>query len=297
MNLSQEQQAANDPARLSPNTGPRVRSVSEPGQTASRAVEEVPDTQDDTPELPGHVITCDGCLNDIRRSRPRVVCTECADYDLCMTCYEQRRATKQHKVAHETRHIVRFVPLTQDSQDLVPASETVNPQTSQDRGYHNWTVTSETRTHHLYKGNHARYLASGIPSGHYQATFIIQLSLSPKVTQAHKDQLKAPGAWGKLRLAGGVFASKQAKQRFFRDRFVEDADLAKKLFNEGGGYFDDYVLRPADTTLHASLEHVFHIEVSSGATAEMGFLLQWSGVPSFTNSDEPLLHLSVLKIR
>jgi hypothetical protein len=235
--------------------------------------------------------TCDGCLNAIYRSQPRVTCTECYDYDLCISCFQLGRVSKKHKINHKVSHILSTQRLFQD--DLTPPRETVNPEYNADKSKVNWSI-QEVHTELLGKqywrmlhlhGNdsHARFLTSAKP-GHFSILLHLEVNISSLLSDADRQMLQKEGL-GWLRVSFGTLHN---KKDFFTGRYREDAfesiafeedALPQKLLKN---YWYEVVRIPAgQQIIEITSDAVLSVEGRQGSSTDLGLILQWSGVRYF----------------
>jgi hypothetical protein len=250
-------------------------------------------------------------MSGIKCSAPRVQCTVCYDYDLCIKCFQAGKETKNHKNTHKLSHILSTALITTD--DLVPAKETVNPEFSPDLTRTNWSISDvrpdpardevkSYRSLHLYDSDsHARFLTAVKP-GHYAISVMLFVKLAEDINAVDKKQLQDAGA-GFLRVSLGTL---KAKREFFgtplgrEDKFDSTAltkeCLPQKLLNH---YWWDVVRIGVDQGyMHLQSDELLNIEGDeSGALIDLGLILQWSGCPAFSTSNEPVVSISVSHIR
>jgi len=273
---------------------------------------DIPDDGDDLQES----AQCDGCKNPIRCSRSRVQCTECYDYDLCISCFQLGRVSKEHKNNHRVSHVLSSQRLLQE--DLIPPRDTVNPEHNPEKTKVYWSVlevptaaakeggeqgTQTWRMIHLHgNDSHARFLTSAKP-GHFAINLCLELTFSAllnELSQEDRAMLQKEGI-GWLRISFGTLRN---KKDFFTGRYREDAfdyrvcsedSLPHKLLKE---YWWDVVRIPLSSRfLQLSSDAVLSIEGSRGVNTDLGLILQWSGVQSFADSNDALVRVAVNNIR
>lgn len=234
---------------------------------------------------------CDTCRITIPLSLARVHCLQCEDYDLCTDCFRAGLSSKEHRVEHHVRHIIKSYRLRQENKDLITPGEFVHPYISPGRSQPNWSIEGDLRWHNLHNyNNHARFLSSHVQSGHYLVTFVLEFKLSPIITES-RNALPAERSIGTLRLAAGTIST---KQRFFRDKYVEDGSLINKLFTRVS--YNDYSITTGGM-VSVELDSFLHIGSNTSETTEIGFLMQWSDVLSFVGSDEPVIKMSLVEVK
>lgn len=265
------------------------RSASQSGQRSVSSSQGTPE-----PATDGSTWSCDACKNSIRLDHTRINCTVCHNYDLCLTCFQANRTSLGHKSDHAVRHVIRTHVIF--SEDLVSPSETVNPTHSTIAGTQvkvsDWTVEDNTRWLQLRKyDKHARYLAANIKPGHYAVEIVLEFRLSPNLTLAHIEQIQKEGV-GKLRIAIGP---PKTKDLFLRERFLENSDLAEKLF--ASRLDRKYNLKAKDGALQLELRGVLHVESKANANSQLGVLLQWSEIKGFPGSDDSIVNMSLDQVR
>lgn len=255
---------------------------------------------------------CDGCLNAIRCSQSRVQCTECYDYDLCISCFQLGRASKQHKNNHKVSHILSTQILGQD--DLTPPRDVVNPEYNSEKTKVNWSIetfptdpttnggkqgTQDWRMIHLHgNDSHARFLTSANP-GHFAIVLYLELHISSLLSQEDRQMLQEEGI-GWLRVSFGTLHN---KKDFFTGRYREDTfdstaltkdSLPHKLLLE---YWYDVVRIPIGPQLRITSDAVISVEGRQGLSTDLGLILQWSGVRAFNNNNQALVQMTVTNIR
>ncbi|KAJ4352499.1 uncharacterized protein N0V89_007847 [Didymosphaeria variabile] len=245
---------------------------------------------------------CDACLNNIYCSQNRFQCTECYDYDLCLSCFRSGRESKSHKSSHAIRHILKTEVLKPD--DFIPPHDDVNPEQSADQLKTFITLEpdvnrpeSEMRWHFLHGADsHLRYLTATVEPGHYAAHLTILTRLSGLLNQAGLDDLKEEGL-GYLRVGLGTLRN---KKQFFRTRYQEES-FASLVLEEGqmidkmlDRYWWTVVKLPGDgepVVLHADC--VFSLETPE----DLGLIVQWSGIRAFASGNEATVSINVADIR
>lgn len=252
---------------------------------------------------------CDVCKNSIQCSQARVQCTQCPDYDLCVTCFKRGRASKDHKTSHKIRHILKTQILWQE--DLTPPNDIVNPEWNSARTRRNWTADEagsgaearDVRWLHLH-GNqsHARFFTSSIPPGHYAITIAMEVQLSSQLNGASKARLRKDGA-GCLRVALGV---PNDKKMFFNGRYREEAfnsvtltedSFVNKLLSGKEYWWDVINLSVDQPTIQIASDVMLNLDSDTQHEFDLGLILQWSGVAAFERLNEAVVKLCVVQIR
>jgi hypothetical protein len=256
---------------------------------------------------------CDGCGNAIRCSQPRVQCTECYDYDLCITCFQRGRVSKQHKNNHRVSHILSTQRISHE--DLVPPLDVVNPEHNPEKSKINWSIlevptdptanggaqaTQCWRMIHLHGYNsHARFLTTAKP-GHFAINLCLDMTISSLLGQEDRQVLQKEGI-GWLRISMGTVRN---KKDFFTGRYREDEfnyrmctedSLPHKLLKE---YWWDVVRMPLGLQyIQIDSDAVLSIEGPRGVNMDIGLILQWSDIRSFESDNESLAQIAVQNIR
>ena len=254
---------------------------------------------------------CDACTNSIRCSQPRVQCTQCYDYDLCIACFRGGRTSKEHKAEHVVSHVLNTRMLSQE--DLTPPKDVVNPEYNPSRSKVNWTIVEATqgaenqdqgpkhfRVLHLHgNDSHARFLTSAKP-GHYAITVTLELQISPLLGETDREKFRKDGfEW--LRIALGTLNDKKA---FYSGRYREDAFQSVSLTEESlphrllKDYWWDVVRIPLDQQymqIHSDL--VLSVEGDHEFDTDLGFILQWSNMVAFESLDDAVVKVIVAHIR
>jgi hypothetical protein len=265
-------------------------------RAASRAGSTAPPPQRNTPPPPVLAMTipdetmsadCDACMRGIRCAEPRIRCEECNDYDLCSSCYQNNRESKSHKTTHKVKRIKRTQIVAVS--DFEHASRGVNPPYS--LGGSNWT-TGEGGSRWLNMrnhNNHARFLATGIESGHYNIRLHIGFVLSSRLSAIGRLQL-SQYPLGKLKIFIGW---PKDRNTFLNSQFADDEDLPDKLFSQKA--VREYSMPDEDGEFPAEFNGVtFSLDANTGVS-QIGFLLQWGASPKLTNSDDAIAKLSLLR--
>jgi hypothetical protein len=301
-------QSSTKPAPDSSNAGSKQQTQNPTDTSAT----DIPDDGDDLQES----AQCDGCKNPIRCSQSRVQCTECYDYDLCISCFQLGRVSKEHKNNHRVSHVLSSQRLLQE--DLIPPRDTVNPERNPEKTKVYWSVlevptaaateggeqgTQTWRMIHLHgNDSHARFLTSGKP-GHFAINLCLELTLSSllsEISQEDRAMLQKEGI-GWLRISFGTLRN---KKDFFTGRYREDAfdyrvctedSLPHKLLKE---YWWDVVRIPLGSQfIQISSDAVLSVEGRRGVSTDLGLILQWSRVQSFEDDNEALVRMAVNNIR
>lgn len=251
-------------------------------------------------------------MSGINCSEPRVQCTVCYDYDLCIPCFQAGKETKNHKRTHKLSHILNTALIQTD--DLIPVKETVNPEFTVDKTQRNWSVTEiptdpanpqitkTIRFHHLYSNDsHARFLTSVRP-GHYAISVIILMKVADIIDEAGKKQLSESGA-GSLRVSIGTvkvkkdfFSADLGREDEFKSTALTKDCLPHKLLNHY--WWDVITIDVNQPHLHVQSDALLNVEGDeSGALTDLGLIVQWSGCHSFSNSKEPVISVGVEHVR
>jgi hypothetical protein len=260
---------------------------------------------------PGVSATCDGCLNSIFCSQPRVQCTECYDYDLCISCFQSSRTSKKHKISHKISHVVSTQRLCQE--ELIPPRDGVNPQYNPDKTKTYWDIvtlatnptmnggeTRHCRMIHLHgNDSHARFLTSARP-GHFAIVVCLELHISSFLSKADRETLQETGA-GWLRVSLGTLHN---KKDFYTGRYREDKfdslvmtndSLPVKLLKDS---WYEVVRIPVDQQIIQIVsDAVISVEGPQGSLADLGLILQWSGVSAFESRNEAVVVMNIDNIR
>jgi next-to-BRCA1 protein 1 len=77
-----------------------------------------------------HRISCDGC-GSLRIYGDRYKCLQCENYDLCGSCFEKRRETKQHKSGHAFAHFK--IPMELFGEKITKANDEVTLEKFKER--------------------------------------------------------------------------------------------------------------------------------------------------------------------
>lgn len=303
---------------LRPLTEQHVRSYSEPGTVPTPGVQATrpspPSTQqtDDPDDLEAAI--CDVCLKSIRCSQPRVQCTVCYDYDLCLSCFHQGKTSKGHDISHTISHVSDTVVLRYG--DLVPVQETVNPPRSEADGRTNWTIvdfqpgtaqnpTDETissRVLHLFdKNSHARFLAFCKP-GHYGIAIDIGVTFDKGLgPQARQTLLQTQGKAGWLRVTLGKaknnsqFFGTAYNEDSFTDGTMTSTSLPNRLLDPLWGAISQIDL---DDKIQLQSSRILHLDGKADESVAVGLILQWSGVAAFQDpSKDPVVSLTIENVR
>lgn len=267
-------------------------------------------------DLGEEIAICDGCTRSIGSAEHRVQCTVCYDYDLCTDCFQNGRVSKKHNSSHMVSHVLNTLVLGAD--DLVPVREEVNPPTGL-MARKNWTLfqlapntpanptnlTTTFRKLHLFdRDSHARFRAYACP-GHYGLSIEIALNFDPDLDRniaARQRLLQRPGGVGRLRVTVGVMKNNQefTGMRFAEDSF-SDATLTpgclpNKLFQPG--YRGSLVhIRFGDKAYTLRPDSLLHVKGAEDSVVGIGLIVQWSGVPAYQQSTDPVVSITVTKIR
>lgn len=233
---------------------------------------------------------CDTCMCTFGYSIPRITCLECEDYDLCSRCYQLDRVSKSHQTTHDIRRVKATYNLTVT--DLIAADEQVNPEDS--FGAKNWSIgEGDVRWLSLRETNHhARFIATGLPQGHHYIELELLTKLSPKLSQASRQQLASTPL---CKVTVHVGWPKDRKT-FAHERFVEDASLAEKIFSQS---IKKAVEISPDTSTLLKIPlptGIFHMGDDNQNNKQLGFLLQWEDVLSFTNSDDAIVQIALVNV-
>jgi hypothetical protein len=293
------------PAYQPPPARPAPQTAATAAPTQPPRVQLDPDDESHTRES----ANCDACLRGIKCSEPRVQCTVCYDYDLCITCFHSGKETKNHKRTHKLSHILNTALIQTD--DLIPVKETVNPEHT--NGRKNWSIeelkpdpavdqTKCFRYLHLFDDNsHARFLTSARP-GHYAISVVLLIKIAANLDAAGRKQLSESGA-GSLRVSLGTvkikkdfFSADLGKEDVFDSNSLTKDCLPHRLLNH---YWWDVIKVDIDAPyLHVQSDALLGIEGDeSGSLTDLGLVLQWSGCPAFASGQEPVVSIAVEHIR
>ncbi|KAK0724579.1 hypothetical protein B0H67DRAFT_108687 [Lasiosphaeris hirsuta] len=256
---------------------------------------------------------CDACLGSIRSSEPRVQCTVCYDYDLCLGCFHEGKTSKGHDVSHNISHVSDTQILRYE--DLIPVNELVNPPRNQTDGRTNWTIVDfepgtvrnptdhavSSRVLHLFDKNaHARFLAFCKP-GHYGIAIDIGVAFHKDLgPQARRTLQQRRGGAGLLCV---TFGRAKNNSQFFGTIYNEDSftdgaltptSLPYRLLDPLWGAVSQIDLE--DKILLQS-SRILHLDGESDESLAVGLILQWSGVASFQASKDPVVSLTIENIR
>jgi len=248
------------------------------------------------------------------------MCTVCFDYDLCASCFQTNKTSKNHLNSHKVTHILNTLFLKPD--DLVPVHDAVNPPANLAKGRKNWTLVSfpphtpanptklTTTLHRLHlfdDDSHARFRSYARP-GHYGIGIEIGVQFDAdlnngKNAAARQQLLRRSNGAGKLRVTMGIFKNNQqfAGARFAEDSFSDTTFppgcLPRKLFHPGfrGSQVqmdvgvERYMLQP---------EGLLHVGGSEGSVAGVGIglVVQWSGVAAYEQSKNPIVSIMVTNV-
>ena len=264
------------------------------------------------------IAECDGCGRSIGTAEHQAQCTVCYDYDLCAGCFQTGKISKGHSASHKVSHVLNTLVLLPD--DLVAARDAVNPAANPYRaGRANWTLvdlppntpgnpkdhTVTLRHLHLFENDsHARFRAYARP-GHYGVAVDIAVECDPDLeknpTQC-QQMMRREGGMGKLRVTLGVVQNNEqfAGTRFAEDSFTDTAlkpgCLPSKLFSPG--FVGSMVqLDVGDAQYKLQPNSLLHVRGAEDSLLGIGLLLQWSNVPSYQRSVDPLVTLTVLNVR
>lgn len=234
--------------------------------------------------------TCDACMDTISSQEPRIHCTVCDDYDLCVRCYQLDRTSKSHNSAHRVRRIKRTMVCYPD--DFCHPSEIVNPDVHSETGLPKWTIGENyTRWNHLRKVNsHDRYLVPNVSPGHYALHLYLHLKMSEKLTADLIRGLSDQNV-GKLRVVVGF---PKSKRDFLHTAYPEAASLKDSLFKA----YDqkELVINPvtAITLIKFPETTVFNV---NEADSEIGVLLQWTDMKGFKVCNDAIAQISIHQLR
>jgi hypothetical protein len=173
--------------------------------------------------------------------------------------------------------------------DFEMASREVNPPYAP--GGCNWTTGEGGRRllHMRDHNSHARFLATGIESGHYNISLAIAFSLSARLSAIGRLQLSA-NPLGKLKIYIGW---PKNRNTFLNSKFADDEDLPDKLFSQKA--VRGYSMPDEDGIFKVEFEGVtFSLDANTGAS-QIGFLLQWERSPKLTNSDDAIAKICLLQ--
>ena len=224
---------------------------------------------------------CDGCMDEIAISKPRIHCVQCPDYNLCTACYQKDRVSKTHQSNHQVRRVLRTYVVS--TSDMEFASSCSDP---------NWTIQEDYRFFHLRERNsHARFLATAIEPGHYSISLILCLKISPKLTPALIQQLDG-GVLGKLRITVGFPVSRKV---FLHGEYPEEG-LQERLFAQKTQ--KEIILAASEEgAVKIEMSAVFHVPANDQSRSQIGFVLQWSEMRSFAQSDEAIMQVALIESR
>jgi hypothetical protein len=285
-------------------------------QTPQRQVSDVAPSTTNDPKLfddensQEESALCDGCKNSIWCSQPRVQCTECYDYDLCIPCFQLGRNSKQHKNNHRVSHILSTQRIY--SKHLIPPRDVVNPEWNPNQTKRNWSVRTtvstedgEEKTHdwrmiHLHgNDSHARFLTSAKP-GHFGILLYLEIEISNLLSAEDRKTLQTEGV-GWLRVSFGTlhnkkdfYAGRYREETFDSIALTEDS-LTHKLLKE---YWFDVVQIPVDQSIiQIQSDEILSVEGHQGCDTDLGLIVQWSGVQSFQGKNDALVTMNVQSIR
>lgn len=176
--------------------------------------------------------------------------------------------------------------------ELAFPSEEVNPYLPPEDKDSNWTIDEDDiRWDNLRTtDNHDRYLAANIGPGHYRPIIVLQLKLSEHLNADTRATLSKEGI-GKLRV---IIGRPKSKNVFLRSSFPENENIKYQLFT-------DQVSREFDLVP----ENEGHVHVDLGPVqftidepkAELGIVLQWTGMRGFAGLDDPIAQIAVVHLR
>lgn len=282
------------------------------GNSVHETVDSTSDMPDDDDSLEESA-QCDGCLNGILCCQPRVQCTECYDYDLCINCFQNGRISKDHKTSHKVSHIVSSQRLHQP--DFIPPQDVVNPEHNSEKTKINWSIVTlptnrttnggeqgvqDWRLIHLHgNDSHARFLTSAKP-GHFAITVSLEVQISSVLSKADRQTLQEEGA-GWLRISLGTLHN---KKDFFAGRYREDTFDSLRLTEDSlthkllKSYWYDVVRIPVGQPLiQITSDAVLSVEGRQGFCTDLGLILQWSGVSAFESRNEAVVLMYINNIR
>ena len=300
--------AAPSSQRSSPAASQASQFESRPPAQSSASSPAVPLQNPDPDDLAANLESarCDGCMGQVACWQPRVQCTECYDYDLCIKCFRAGTESKGHKRTHKVSHIIKTQLIMPD--DLVPVREAANPEFNGERA--NWRVketatadgnVSCTRVINTYSNNsHARFLASAKP-GHYAVSVVLTMEVSAELSEDGKNQIRQGGA-GHLRLSLGTlrnkkefFGTKMDGEDAFNSTTLSKDCIPPRLLNHY--WWDVEALDIDKTVVHVQADALVTVDGEEGSLTDLGLILQWSGTRSFQTLNEPVLSFTVDHIR
>jgi hypothetical protein len=239
----------------------------------------------------------------------------CFNYDLCVGCFQAGRVSKNHSSSHKVSHVLNMLFLGPD--DLVSARESVNPPTNPARGRTNWTLVqlapntpanptdltvTQRRLHLFDYDSHARFRAHARP-GHYGVSVYIEVHIDPDAAKnpvLRRQLLQRPGGLGKLRVTIGVVKnnSQFAGTKFAEDSFSDATLTSDCLPNKLLQGFCGSVMRMNVGDLGYTLQpdQLLHVAGEEDSLIGIGLIVQWSGVPSYPRSADPVVSVTVLSV-
>ncbi|RDW58745.1 hypothetical protein BP6252_13221 [Coleophoma cylindrospora] len=302
-----------DDQTVQPNSRPGASMSSQPPQ---RQVSDVGPSTAHHPETVGdeesqeEAALCDGCMNSIRCSQPRVKCTECYDYDLCIPCFQLGRTSKQHKSNHKVSHILSSQLIK--PQDLIPPRDVVNPEWNPEQTKRNWSVRTTTSTTdgneelqdwrmiHLHgNDSHARFLTSAKP-GHFGLSLYFQIEISDLLSTEDRKALETEGV-GWLRVSFGTlhnkkdFVADRLREETFDSMALTEDSMIQKLLKES--WYDVVQIPVNQSIIEIQSDVVLSVEGHQGCNTDLGLIVQWSGVRAFQAENDALVKLSVIYIK
>lgn len=242
-------------------------------------------------------------------------CTVCFDYDLCAGCFQMGKVSKGHSSNHKVSYVLNTMVLRPD--DLVPAREAVNPPTNPARGRTNWTLVqlapntaanptdltvTQRRLHLFDDDSHARFRAYAHP-GHYGVAVQIAVHVDPDVEKnaaLRQQLLRRPGGLGMLRVTLGVVRnnSQFAGTRFAEDSFSDGTLTSGCLPNTLLQGLCGSVMRldVGDQVCRLQPDSLLHVAGQEDSLIGIGLVVQWSGVPCYQRSTDPIVSVTVLDV-
>jgi hypothetical protein len=156
----------------------------------------------------------------------------------------------------------------------------------------NWTIQENCRFFHLRERNsHARFLATAVEPGHYSISLILTLKKSPQLTPALIQQLDG-GVLGKLRIMVGFPVSRKV---FLHGEYPEES-LPERLFAQKTQ--KEITLTASEGgSMKIEMSAVFHVPANDPSRSQTGFVLQWSEMRSFAQSDEAIMQVALTETR
>jgi hypothetical protein len=130
---------------------------------------------------------------------------------------------------------------------------------------------------------------------------VFSIELSSQVSEEGKKQLREKGS-GHIRVSLGTLLNKKdfisadlGAEDSFRDATLSTDSLPHKLLQHY--WWQTERIDIDDSLLHIYADATVHVEGEAGQLADIGFILQWSGAPFFTDGNEPVVSLVLDHIR